>query len=223
MKIGVIADDFTGASDIALTLAEGGLRTVQYVGVPEGSAGDVEAGVVALKSRTCPVEEAVAQSLAACDWLRAQGADQIIFKVCSTFDSTPDGNIGPVAGALAEAVGETHVLVCPAFPETGRSVYMGHLFVGDVLLNESGMQDHPLTPMRDADLRRVLAAQTDWAVSHLPLASVRMGNDRLSAAMSALPPAMINVDAVENDDLRRIGKVAASRRLLVGGSGSSSP
>ena len=138
MKIGVIADDFTGASDIALTLAEGGMCTAQFVGIPDTSV-DVDAGIVALKSRTIPVSEAISQSLAACDWLLAQGAEQIIFKVCSTFDSTDAGNIGQVTQALAEHMGTTHVMICPAFPANGRSVYMGHLFVGDVLLNESGM------------------------------------------------------------------------------------
>ncbi|WP_428649119.1 four-carbon acid sugar kinase family protein, partial [Roseibium sp.] len=155
MKLGVIADDFTGASDIALMLAEGGMPTTQYVGVP-GKPADpgVAAGVVSLKSRTAPVREAVRSSLEACDWLLEQGCDQIVFKVCSTFDSTKEGNIGSVAEALAGKLGETSVLVCPAFPEAGRTVYEGHLFVQDRLLSESGMQNHPLTPMTDPDLRR---------------------------------------------------------------------
>ena len=218
MKIGVIADDFTGASDIALTLALGGMRTVQYVGIPTGDAGDVDAGVVALKSRTIAAADAVTKSLAACEWLLAQGATQIIFKVCSTFDSTADGNIGPVAGALAERLGETGVIVCPAFPENGRSVYQGHLFVNDGLLNESGMQDHPLTPMTDADLRRVLAAQTDWPIAHINFRTVDVGANAIIAAMPS-GPAMIVVDAVRDSDLVQIGAAARARRLLVGGSG----
>jgi uncharacterized protein YgbK (DUF1537 family) len=218
MKIGVIADDFTGASDIALTLALGGMRTVQYVGIPTGDAGDVDAGVVALKSRTIAAADAVTKSLAACEWLLAQGATQIIFKVCSTFDSTADGNIGPVAGALAKRLGETSVIVCPAFPENGRSVYQGHLFVNDGLLNESGMQDHPLTPMKDADLRRVLATQTDWPVSHINFRTVDFGANAIIAAMPS-GPAMIVVDAVRDSDLVQIGAAARARRLLVGGSG----
>ncbi len=218
MKIGVIADDFTGASDIALTLALGGMTTVQYVGVPEGSAGDVDAGVVALKSRTIAAADAIAQSLAACDWLLAQGATQIIFKVCSTFDSTAGGNIGPVAAALAARLGETQILVCPAFPENGRSVYQGHLFVNDELLNESGMQDHPLTPMTDADLRRVLAAQTDWPVAHIDFRTVDRGADAISSVMPT-SPAMVVVDAVRDADLIQIGAAAKHRKLLVGGSG----
>lgn len=217
MKIGVIADDFTGASDIALTLAEGGMRTAQFVGIPD-TAVDVDAGVVALKSRTIPVQDAITQSLAACDWLLAQGAEQIIFKVCSTFDSTDAGNIGQVTQALAEHLNAKHIMVCPAFPANGRSVYMGHLFVGDVLLNESGMQDHPLTPMTDPDLRRVLARQTTWPVAHLPHATVSQGSEAIS---NALPKdrAMIIIDAISEADLRSIGQAAKGQKLLTGGSG----
>lgn len=218
MKIGVIADDFTGASDIALTLALGGMTTMQYVGIPSGEAGDVDAGVVALKSRTIVATDAVAQSLAACDWLLAQGATQIIFKVCSTFDCTADGNIGPVAAALAARLGETGVMVCPAFPENGRSVYQGHLFVNDGLLNESGMQDHPLTPMTDADLRRVLAAQTDWPIAHIDFRTVDRGAEAIAAAMPETR-SMVIVDAVRDADLIQIGAAARARKLLVGGSG----
>lgn len=217
MKIGVIADDFTGASDIALTLAEGGMRTAQFVGVPDTTV-DAEAGVVALKSRTIAVDDAVAQSLAACDWLRAQGAVQIIFKVCSTFDSTDAGNIGQVTQALAERLGAKHVMVCPAFPANGRSVYMGHLFVGDVLLNASGMQDHPLTPMTDPDLRAVLARQTDWPVGHIPHPTVAKGVDAIRQAFPR-DPAMLIVDAITEADLHTIGKAAAGQALLTGGSG----
>ena len=220
MKIGVIADDFTGASDIALTLAEGGMRTVQYVGVPHGAAaGDTDAGVVALKTRTSSAKDAVTQSLAACRWLQAQGAEQFIFKICSTFDSTDQGNIGPVAAALAAHLGETHVLTCPAFPENGRSVYMGHLFVDDMLLSESGMQDHPLTPMNDADLRRVLAAQTTWDVGHVPIGVVRDGTVSLRKVLTEMPRSLVIVDAIEDKDLHIIGTAAKDRRLLIGGSG----
>jgi len=219
MKIGVIADDFTGASDIALTLAEGGMRTVQFVGVPDGPVSDVDAGVVSLKSRTIPVADAVQQSLAACKWLVAQGAQQIIFKVCSTFDSTAKGNIGQVAEALAEALGETHVVTCPAFPENGRSVYQGHLFVNDGLLNECGMQDHPLTPMIDADLRRVLALQTKWDVTHTPMKVVGQGAAAIAAQIAGLPKSMVVVDAIADDDLRAIGAAVKDRKLLTGGSG----
>lgn len=217
MKIGVIADDFTGASDIALTLAEGGMRTAQFVGIPDGPV-DVDAGVVALKSRTIAAHDAVAQSLVACDWLLAQGAEQIIFKVCSTFDSTDAGNIGQVTEALAEHLNTKHVMVCPAFPANGRSVYMGHLFVGDVLLNAGGMQDHPLTPMTDPDLRQVLARQTNWPVGHLAHPTVTAG---AGAILDALPDekAMLIVDAITEADLHSLGKAAAGQKLLTGGSG----
>ena len=219
MRLGVIADDFTGASDIALTLAEGGMRTVQYVGVPDGEAeAGVEAGVVALKSRTIPAADAVAASLAACEWMLAQGVEQVVFKVCSTFDSTPQGNIGPVAEALAGRLGERIVPVCPAFPATGRSVYMGHLFVGDRPLNESGMQDHPLTPMTDADLRRVLAAQTGRPVRHVPWPIVAAGPDALATALGQ-GEGFVICDAIADGDLVALGEAARDRRLLVGGSG----
>ena len=173
MYLGCIGDDFTGSSDLGNTLVKQGMRTVQYVGVPQGPADPaVEAGVVALKSRSIPASEAVRLSLAALDWLRDQGCTQFLFKYCSTFDSTAEGNIGPVAEALAEALGAESVIFCPAFPATGRTIYQGHLFVGDHLLSESGMQHHPLTPMTDPDLRRVLAAQIGGAVGHVPAATV---------------------------------------------------
>lgn len=220
MKLGVIADDFTGASDIALTLADGGMPTVQFVGVPAGPAATgVEAGVVALKTRTCPVDEAVSQSLEACDWLLSQGCHQIVFKVCSTFDSTDAGNIGQVSAALADLLQETVVVVCPAFPENGRSVYQGHLFVKDRLLSESGMENHPLTPMTDPDLRRVLARQATWAIGHVPAATVMRGAAAISSALATGGKAMVIVDAIRDDDLIAIVRAAKDRRLLTGGSG----
>ena len=156
--LGCIADDFTGATDLANTLVRQGMRTVQLIDVPDAATKlpDADAVVVALKSRTIPAADAVNQSLAALAWLERQGARQILFKYCSTFDSTDAGNIGPVAEALMEALGTDFTLFCPAFPETGRTIYHGYLFVGDVLLSESGMRDHPLTPMRDPSLGSVL-------------------------------------------------------------------
>ncbi|WFE88576.1 four-carbon acid sugar kinase family protein [Roseibium porphyridii] len=220
MKLGVIADDFTGASDIALMLSEGGMPTAQFVGVPEHSIDDhIEAGVVGLKSRTIAAADAVAISLEACDWLLSQGCQQIIFKVCSTFDSTDAGNIGPVTEALADRLGEETVLVCPAFPENGRSVYQGHLFVKDVLLSESGMQHHPLTPMTDPDIRRVLARQTSRSVKHISVSDVWAGPDAVIQNASKAGKAMVVVDAVRNEDLMTFGRAAASRKLLTGGSG----
>ncbi|XYK79802.1 MAG: 3-oxo-tetronate kinase [Labrenzia sp.] len=224
MKIGVIADDFTGASDIALMLSEAGMQTVQFVGVPasnslSGSGINCDAGVISLKSRTEPAEDAIRQSLAASDWLILQGCEQIVFKVCSTFDSTDQGNIGPVTQALAERLGEQTVLVCPAFPENGRTVYQGHLFVGDTLLSESGMQNHPLTPMRDPDIRRVLSRQTTWPVSHIPHKTVRRGPASILDAAKTKTGSMAIVDAITDEDLIAIGKAAAGRRLVTGGSG----
>lgn len=218
MKIGVIADDFTGASDIALTLAEGGMQVAQFGGVPEQDVPDVDAGVVSLKIRTAPVAEAVSAALEACTWLQARGCTQIIYKVCSTFDSTAEGNIGPVTQALAEKLGETRVVVCPAFPENGRSVYQGHLFVKDGLLNESGMQLHPLTPMTDPDIRRVLAPQTSWNVEHIATDVVFKGRDAIAEALNGAQ-AMIIVDAIRDADLIEIGAAAKDRKLLCGGSG----
>ncbi|MEL6645472.1 MAG: 3-oxo-tetronate kinase [Pseudomonadota bacterium] len=223
MRLGCIGDDFTGSSDLANTLAKGGMRTVQYTGVPGGPAdASVDAGVIALKSRSIPPGEAVAQSLAALDWLRAQGCEQIFFKYCSTFDSTPEGNIGPVADALAEALDAIKVIVCPAFPGTGRSLYQGHLFVNDRLLNQSGMENHPLTPMTDADIRRWLAPQTRHSVGHVPAQVVFAGADAIAAALEDQHQQghrHIVVDAIRDTDLIEIGKGAKGLPLITGGSG----
>ena len=223
MKLGCIGDDFTGSSDLANTLAKQGMRTVQYTGIPDGPADPaVEAGVVALKSRSIDPQEAVAQSLAALDWLKAQGCTQFFFKYCSTFDSTPDGNIGPVADALAEALDAQKVIFCPAFPGTGRSIYQGHLFVNDVLLNESGMQNHPLTPMTDADLRRWLSAQTKYSVGHVAAQDVFAGPAAIGAALDrehARGCRHIIVDAIRDVDLTDIGAAVRDAPLVTGGSG----
>lgn len=225
MLIGVIADDFTGASDIANTLAKGhgdspALHVVQYLGVPRDPAvPGVQAGVVALKSRSSPAGEAVAQSLAALDWLLAQGCGQILFKYCSTFDSTPQGNIGPVAMALAGRLGTRGVVACPAFPSVGRTVYQGHLFVHDRLLNESGMQNHPLNPMTDPDLRRWLGHQVPGPVGLVPAQVVRRGAQAVRAALDAAAETLVVVDATDDDDLMTIGAAVAGARLVTGGSG----
>lgn len=227
MLIGVIADDFTGASDIANTLAkgvapEGGLRTAQYPGIPTNRAAtDIDAGVISLKSRSAPVEEAVAESLKALAWLRDQGCRQIIFKYCSTFDSTNEGNIGPVASALANALNVRNVVVCPAFPAAGRSVFQGHLFVHDRLLSESGMQNHPLTPMPDPDIRRVLNGQIEGSVGHLAYPVVAKGTSAIAAAINDQNGAadFIVVDALMEPDLLAIGAALADAPLVTGGSG----
>lgn len=223
MLLGCIGDDFTGSSDLANTLAKGGMKTVQFAGVPEGPAAqDVQAGVIALKSRSIDPAEAVTQSLAALDWLGAQGCAQIFFKYCSTFDSTPMGNIGPVADALAEKLDAFKVIFCPAFPGTRRSVYQGHLFVNDRLLNESGMQNHPLTPMTDADIRRWLAPQSRFEVGHVPVQTVFSGAEHISAALEAehaCGKRHVVVDAIRDEDLIEIGKAAKGLPLVTGGSG----
>ena len=223
MLLGCIGDDFTGSSDLANTLAKAGMRTVQYSGVPNGPAeADVQAGVVALKSRSIDPAEAVRQSLAALEWLQAQGCEQIFFKYCSTFDSTAQGNIGPVADALAEALDAHKVIVCPAFPGAGRSVYQGYLFVKDMLLNESGMENHPLTPMTDANLRRLMAAQSTHSVGHVPAETVFSGAQAIAARLEAEHAAghrMIVVDALRDADLMQIGTAAKGLPLVTGGSG----
>lgn len=222
MILGAIGDDFTGSSDLGLTLAAGGMRSVQYVGVPDGPAeGGVEAGIVALKSRSIPAGDAVRQSLAAFEWLRAQGCTQFLFKYCSTFDSTPEGNIGPVIDALIEATGTTApVIVCPAFPTTGRTIYQGHLFVGDRLLSDSGMESHPINPMTDPDIRRWLARQTARPVGLLPLDVLRAGNAHAALLAEAEAGRQIVVcDAVADEDLVALGTAAERFDLVTGGSG----
>ncbi|WP_144183546.1 3-oxo-tetronate kinase [Elioraea rosea] len=222
--LGAVADDFTGATDLANTLVKAGMRTVQMIGVPDGSAPlpDADAVVVALKSRTAPVGEAVSDSLAALAWLRKAGVRQVIFKVCSTFDSTDAGNIGPVADALLDALDAPFAPVCPAFPTNGRTVYQGHLFVGSALLNESGMENHPLTPMTDANLVRVLGRQSTGTVGLVPFATIEAGADATRRAMMALRERGMRygiVDAVSDAHLMTLGEAAANIPLLVGGSG----
>ncbi|MBV9135614.1 MAG: four-carbon acid sugar kinase family protein, partial [Hyphomicrobiales bacterium] len=223
MLVGCIADDFTGASDLANTLAKGGMSTIQFVGVPKGMAqARCEAGVVALKTRSIAPPDAVAQSLTALRWLKTQGCRQFLFKYCSTFDSTPRGNIGPVAEALLQAIPASVAVVCPVFPATGRTLFMGHLFVKDRLLSESGMENHPLNPMTDPDLRRWLRLQTKGEVGFVPHSIVRQGGEAVSAALGAEAKAerrLVVVDAIEDADLLAIGAAVADQPLVTGGSG----
>jgi uncharacterized protein YgbK (DUF1537 family) len=224
MLLGAIADDFTGATDLCSMLVRGGMRTVQLIGVPGPAdpAPDADAVVVALKSRTAPVRQAVDESLAALAWPRAVGCRQFFFKYCSTFDSTDAGNIGPVADALLAALGAGFALACPAFPANARSVYQGHLFVGGALLNESGMEHHPLTPMTDANLVRVLSRQTDGTVGLVPYATVEQGPIAIRAAMTELKEQgrrYAIVDAVSDAHLAAIGEAAEHHALITGGSG----
>lgn len=221
MLLGCIADDFTGATDLALMLSRNGLETVQTIGVPKQMP-DAEAVVVALKSRTNPAKEAIAQSLEALRALQAAGAKQILFKYCSTFDSTPAGNIGPVADALLDALGDDFTIACPAFPANARTIFRGYLFVGDVLLSESGMRNHPLTPMTDANLVRVLAAQTRHKVGLVPYTVLDQGAAAVRAAFASLRERGVRhaiVDATSDAHLRVIGKACAGMKLVTGGSG----
>ena len=221
--LGCIADDFTGASDLANNLARAGMRVIQTIGVPARPlSSDVEAVVVALKSRTIPPPEAIAQSLAALKWLQRHGVQQIYFKYCSTFDSTAQGNIGPVTDALMSALGTNFTIATPAFPDNKRTVFRGYLFAGDVLLNESGMQNHPLTPMTDANLVRVLQAQTKRMVGLIDYSVVARGADAIKERIAGLKSNGIGiaiVDAISNDDLMRLGPALKGMPLVTAGSG----
>lgn len=223
--LGCIADDFTGATDLANMLVRGGMRTVQSIGIPsrEVAAGlDADAIVIALKSRTTPAAEAVEESLAALAWLREQGCEQIFFKYCSTFDSTAAGNIGQVSEALLKALGSDFTLACPAFPENGRTIFRGHLFVQDQLLSESGMQHHPLTPMGDANLVRVLQSQTQLPVGLLRYDSVAAGVEATRSKIAELRAQGVGIaiaDALSDQDLYTLGSACADLPLLTGGSG----
>jgi uncharacterized protein YgbK (DUF1537 family) len=225
LVLGCIADDVTGATDLANNLVRAGVRVLQTIGVPDQpltADENVDAVVVAQKTRTIPAADAVVKSLDALHWLRAAGAKQIYFKYCSTFDSTPTGNIGPVTDALMDALQADFTIACPAFPETGRTIYKGYLFVGDALLNESGMRNHPLTPMTDANLVRVLQAQTRRTVGLIdhrtvvrgPLATIdRIAELRKDGVQIAV------IDAVNDDDLQTIGAATKGMALVTAGSG----
>ena len=221
--LGCIADDFTGATDLANNLVRAGMRVVQTIGVPTEPLGaQVDAVVVALKSRTIAPPEAIAQSLEALAWLQGQGAQQIYFKYCSTFDSTAKGNIGPVTEALMDALQTSFTIATPAFPDNKRTVFKGYLFVGDVLLNESGMQNHPLTPMNDANLVRVLQSQTQRKVGLIDYKTVAAGAAAVlerMAELNAQGVAVAVVDAVSNDDLMRLGPALKGMPLVTAGSG----
>ena len=222
--LGCIADDFTGATDLAGTLVKQGLRTVQIIDDPHGEVPptDADAVVIALKSRTSPVEQAVQESLSALDWLRSAGCRQYYFKYCSTFDSTPKGNIGPVAEALMDAIGAAFTIACPAFPDNRRTIYQGYLFVGSELLNESSMRHHPLTPMSDANLIRVLGAQVKRRVGLIDLATVRRGPEAVRERIASLREQGFGfaiADAIANEDLETLGEASADLELLTGASG----
>ena len=221
--LGCIADDFTGATDLANNLVRNGMRVVQTIGVPNGPLDTAaDAVVVALKSRTIPNYEAVMQSMAALDWLQSQGAQQIYFKYCSTFDSTARGNIGPVTEALMEALDADFTIATPAFPDNQRTVFKGHLFVGEQLLSDSGMRHHPLTPMTDANLVRVLQSQCQRKVGLIDHQVVAAGAAAVTQRMAQLRAdgvAIAIVDAVSNEDLVRLGPALKDLPLVTAGSG----
>ncbi|MBW2208602.1 MAG: four-carbon acid sugar kinase family protein [Deltaproteobacteria bacterium] len=226
LLLGAIGDDMTGSTDLALMLGKQGISVIQYIGIPrqEVEVKDAQAAVVALKSRTTPVEEAVSESLGACEWLLKQGARQIFFKYCSTFDSTEKGNIGPVAEALLERLNGEIAVFCPAFPENARSVYNGHLFVGQDLLSESSMRDHPLTPMTDSNLVRFLGKQVSRAdqVGLVPYGAVDQGPDAIEESLQGLVGKghrFAVVDAIMDRHLMDIGRACADLKLVTGGSG----
>lgn len=217
MLLGSVADDLTGATDLADALAEAGCRTEVFVGVPPpGQTSAADAVVVALKTRTAPVGQAVGESLEALRWLRANGAPRVLFKVCSTFDSTDEGNIGPVADAFRAELGAATVAVCPAFPTNGRTVYLGHLFVGTDLLSDTGMAHHPLTPMTDSSLVRVLGRQSRGDVTLVSLNTVRAGAAAVAAALT--DRAYTIVDAVADADLATLAAAVVDHPLTIGGS-----
>ena len=224
LSIGVVADDFTGATDIASLLVRGGFRVIQSIGVPDADAdfGEVDAVVIALKSRTAPVDEAIAESLAAVDWMMTRSVSQVFFKYCSTFDSTDRGNIGPVADAIMEKLGADIAIVCPAFPENGRTIYKGHLFVGDMLLENSPMKDHPLTPMRHSNLVTLMDRQSAHRTGLVALETVDRGSDAIAARLDDLKAENFRyavVDACRDADLHQIGKALDGTRFVTGGSG----
>jgi uncharacterized protein YgbK (DUF1537 family) len=222
--LGCVADDFTGATDLANTLVKAGMRTVQLLGVPRANlkVPDAECVIVALKSRSNPASEAVSMSLGALDWLRRQGAKQYYFKYCSTFDSTAQGNIGPVADVLLDALGADFTVFNPSFPTNKRTVYKGYLFVGDELLSESGMRNHPLTPMTDPSLVRVLQRQTKHKVGLVQYSTVVKGVAAIRAAFDDLRKQGIRyavLDSITDEHLMTLGEACADMKLITGGSG----
>jgi len=225
--LGCIADDFTGACDLAGLLARSGVKVNLRMGVPDGPTDDVAAfEVIALKCRTAPVDIAVAECRAALEWLKKAGADRFFWKYCSTFDSTPTGNIGPVAEALMADLGAKQTIYCPAFPENDRSIFMGNLFVGEQPLAESPMKDHPLTPMRDSNLMRLLAPQTTAPVGLANRLCVAKGAEALQARLKDLRKdgfVHVVVDAVADDDLKTIAKACCDMPLMTGGSAVAMP
>ncbi|MFS1467867.1 3-oxo-tetronate kinase [Vibrio lentus] len=223
MLLGVIADDFTGATDIAGFLVENGMRTIQLNGIPTGDFdAAADAVVISLKSRSCPVDEAITDSVTALKWLQSQGCQQFYFKYCSTFDSTAEGNIGPVTDALLAELGESFTMVCPALPVNGRTVYNGHLFVFGELLSDSGMRNHPVTPMTDSSVVRMMDAQSEGVSGLVNFQTIEQGSDSVTARFEELKSQgnrYAVVDAFNSEHLVTLGQAAKSLKLITGGSG----
>lgn len=223
MRLGVIADDFTGATDIASFLVQNGLTTIQFNGIPASEEmTEAQAIVISLKSRSCPADQAVTQSLAALAWLQKQGCERFYFKYCSTFDSTAQGNIGPVTDALLNALGETQTVICPALPVNGRTVYQGYLFVGDQLLSDSGMRHHPVTPMQDSNLMRLMTSQATGKAGLIAAAQIDQGAESVRQALDQLAEQGISyvvTDTLHQGHLLTLGEALSDRRLVTGGSG----
>ncbi|TDQ59381.1 uncharacterized protein YgbK (DUF1537 family) [Mesocricetibacter intestinalis] len=222
-KLGVIADDFTGASDIAGFLSENGLQTIQINGVPlQPLPNPADALVISLKSRSNPPREAVEQSLQALRWLQKNGCNRFYFKYCSTFDSSAEGNIGPVTDALLDALQQDFTVICPALPINGRTVFNGYLFVGNLLLNESGMQNHPITPMKDASLLRLMDAQAQGKTGLVAYPEVICGTESIKTCFARLKAEGYRyavVDATENSQLALLAEAVKDFPLVTGGSG----
>lgn len=225
--LGCIADDFTGATDLAGLLARSGVNVSLRIGIPKEPPTETATfEVIALKSRTAPVDQAVSEACAALDWLRTAGATRFFWKYCSTFDSTPEGNIGPVSEALMEAIETEQTIYCPAFPENGRSIFMGNLFVGRQPLSESSMRDHPLTPMRDSNLMRLLEPQVQKPVGLVDRLTVATGAQGVKSELAALREngvAHVVVDAVADEDLSSIAEACRDMPLMTGGSAIARP
>ncbi|KGT90742.1 3-oxo-tetronate kinase [Enterobacter cancerogenus] len=223
MRLGVIADDFTGATDIASFLVQNGLPTIQFNGVPQGHDDvSAQAIVISLKSRSCPAQQAIDQSLAALAWLQQQGCDRFYFKYCSTFDSTEHGNIGPVTDALLAALGETQTVISPSLPVNGRTVYQGYLFVADQLLSESGMRHHPVTPMTDSNLVRLMSRQAKGQAAVINAAQLDKGAEAVRKQLGELKAQGINyvvLDALNEQHLLTQGEALKETVLVTGGSG----
>ncbi|GAA5509595.1 3-oxo-tetronate kinase [Novipirellula caenicola] len=222
--LGCVADDVTGATDLAINLAQGGMRVIQWLQIPtleDLRVHEVDAIVVALKTRSIAPPEAVSQSIAAVEVLRGHGCRRFYFKYCSTFDSTERGNIGPVAEAMIDVLGVEQTIFCPAFPRAGRTVYQGHLFVGETLLSESGMQNHPLNPMQDANLVRFLSHQVTRSVGRLRYQELADANSAAGSLQKQRRDgiAHVVVDCVEDSQLQTIATAVSDMPLVTGGSG----